>query len=188
MKKLIVLILALCSFQAFSQEVSNFTLKNVTDGSNTSLTDYKSSKGVVVIFTSNVCPYSVYYEGRITQLIAEYESKGLSFILINSHLEDKESATEMANKISTWGLKVPYLADKDQSVMNAFHASKSPEVFLLKNNGGYFSVFYQGAIDNNPQVATDVKDQYLKANIDNLLSGKAATKGGRPIGCMVKRG
>ncbi|MBL6446460.1 redoxin domain-containing protein [Fulvivirga sp. 29W222] len=180
-------LIAFVTTAALGQKINNFTLTDVKTKKQVSLDDYKTAKGVVVIFTSNVCPYAVYYEGRITQLISEYKSKGIQFILINSHTEAKESEAEMANKISTWGLNVPYLADKDQSVLSQFGARKSPEVFLLKNNGS-FSIFYNGAIDNNPQVATDVKEQYLKENINLLLQGKPAKSGGRPIGCMVKRG
>ncbi|UII29262.1 redoxin domain-containing protein [Fulvivirga maritima] len=187
-----ILIIALLSIVqlplAFGQKVDDFTLTDVANNKKVSLSDYKDSKGVVIIFTSNVCPYSVYYEGRITQIISEYSQKGISFLLINSHNEDKESDSDMENKINTWGISVPYLSDKDQKVMNALHASKSPHAFILKNNGGSFSIFYQGAIDNNPQVASDVKEQYLKNNLDNLLSGKSATSNVRPIGCMVKRG
>ncbi|ELR68577.1 hypothetical protein C900_00245 [Fulvivirga imtechensis AK7] len=187
MKNILILSLLLVFGGSLSaQKVSNFTLKDVRNNKQVSLSDFSNAKGVVVIFTSNVCPYSVYYEGRITQLIAQYKDKGIQFLLINSHTENKESESEMANKIAAWGLDVPYLADKDQQVLDAFKARKSPEVFLLKNNGS-FSIFYHGAIDNNPQVATDVKERYLKDNIEALLKGKPAIAGGRPTGCMIKR-
>ena len=92
----------------------------------------------------------------------------------------------MANKISTWGIDVPYLADKEQTVKASFGARKSPEVFLLKNNGGKFSIYYKGAIDNNPQVASDVKEQYLKQNIESLLKETSPVSGSRPTGCIIK--
>lgn len=188
MKKLILTFIVIFSIMGFSraQKIENFSLQDVRDNKQVSLSDFNKAKGIVVIFTSNVCPYSVYYEGRITQLIAEFKNKGIEFLLINSHTDDKESKAEMANKIAAWGLNVPYLADKDQKVMTMFGARKSPEVYLLKSNGGSFSVFYKGAIDNNPQVASDVKQQYLKENINLLLQGKPAKTGGRPIGCMIK--
>lgn len=177
----------LCVAMLLSEaQVKDFKLTNVQNGSETSLSNFGDSKAVAVIFTSNICPYAVYYEGRITQLVSDYKSKGIQFVLINSHKEDKESNEEMANKISTWGLDVPYLADKEQTAKAAFGARKSPEVFLLKNNGGKFSVFYKGAIDNNPQVASDVKEPYLKQNIEALLNGKSPKTGGRPIGCIIK--
>ncbi len=185
MKAFYILFFIFSSFLSFGQ-VKDFKLLNVRNSSEVSLSQFSDAKGVVVIFTSNVCPYSVYYEGRITQLVADYQAKGIQFLLINSHKEPKESNAEMANKISTWGLDVPYLSDKDQSVMRAFRVRKSPEVFLLKNNGGSFSIFYKGAIDNNPQVANDVKAPYLKNNIEALLKGSSPSTGGRPIGCTIK--
>ena len=38
-------------------KVENFTLKNI-DGKMVSLNDYKSDKGVILVFTCNHCPYS----------------------------------------------------------------------------------------------------------------------------------
>ncbi|MEM1407977.1 MAG: redoxin family protein [Bacteroidota bacterium] len=184
--KYILTILLVTSFAIGHSQVKDFSLTNVQDGKSVSLSQFNSSKGLAVIFTSNVCPYAVYYEGRITQLVAVYKEKGIQFILINSHGEAKESNEEMANKISTWGLNIPYLSDKDQNVKSAFGARKSPEVFLLRNNNGKFSVFYQGAIDNNPQVASDVKEQYLKQNIEALLNNQSPKVGSRPIGCIIK--
>ena len=185
MKNTLILLLCLVAVNGFTQ-VKNFSLTDVRTGEVVNLSDFNSKKGVVILFTSNVCPYAVYYEGRITQLVADYTTKGIQFILINSHKEAKESSDEMANKVSTWGINVPYLADKDQQIMKRFGARKSPEVFLLRSNNSGFSVFYKGAIDNNPQVASDVKEQYIKENIDALLSGQSPIPGGRPVGCIIK--
>lgn len=185
MSRIITLIVVLLSLNSMAQ-VKDFSLEDVRNGKMVTLSGYTNVKGVVVIFTSNVCPYSVYYEGRITQLVADYAGRGIQFVLINSHKEPKESNQEMANKISTWGLDVPYLADKNQVVMKQFGARKSPEVFLLRKNSSSFGIFYKGAIDNNPQVASDVKLRYLRDNIEALLSGGPAVPGGRPVGCMIK--
>ncbi len=180
------LFVLLVSGSLYSQNIADFTLTDAKSKSEVSLKNFTNKKGVVVIFTSNVCPYSVYYEGRITQLIADFPDD-IQFLLVNSFTDDKETMDQMRNKIAAWGVTVPYLVDKDGSVKKAFGARKSPEVFLLKNNGGKFSVFYKGAIDNNPQVATDVKERYLKNNIENLINGRSATNlGTRPIGCMIK--
>jgi peroxiredoxin len=187
MKNYILLsVIFLFVHQLNAQPVSDFTLTDVKSKSAVSLKDFKNKKGVAIIFTSNVCPYSVYYEGRITQLVSDF-SGDIQFILINSLSDDKESEDEMRNKLSAWGINVPYLSDKSKTVLKAMGAKKSPEVFLLKSNGVTFSVYYKGAIDNNPQVASDVKEQYLKNNLQNLLGGKlAAHPGTRPIGCMIK--
>ena len=47
--------------------VDNFELQNI-DGKMVSLSDYNNSKGVIVVFTCNTCPYAVAYEDRIVAL------------------------------------------------------------------------------------------------------------------------
>jgi hypothetical protein len=85
-------------------------------------------------------------------------------------------------------LTAPYLADKDQDVMEALGAKKSPEVFLLASNSGKFTVAYSGAIDDNAQVAQDVKQTFLKDAIGNLLAGqKTAPTTQRATGCTIRR-
>src|SRR5574339_385609 len=61
--------------------VADFKLKN-TNGKMVSLSDYKSSKGVIVIFDCNTCPYSKAYNERIIALNEEYSSKGFPVVAI----------------------------------------------------------------------------------------------------------
>jgi len=83
---------------------------------------------------------------------------------------------------------MPYLADKDQLLMQRLGATKSPQVFLLKNNGGKFSKVYSGAIDDNPQVQAGVRHAYLKDAIDIMLTNqKIETPEVRPVGCSIRK-
>ena len=67
-------------------------------------------------------------------------------------------------------------------------AKKSPEVFLLKNTGGKFMIVYQGALDDNPQMASDVKQNFLKTSIDKLLAGqKIDVPVMRAVGCSIRK-
>ena len=85
-------------------------------------------------------------------------------------------------------INVPYLADKDQVAMNALGVKKSPEVFLLKYSGGKFTIAYNGAIDDNPQVAKDVNQKFLKDAIDKMLGGqKIEVASNRAVGCSIRR-
>ncbi len=164
--------------------IQNFSLTNVLDGKPNSLDQYASSP-VVVLFTSNECPFDNYYKGRIKEMISSYSGK-VQFLLINSYPTPEESAEKMAIHLSD--LSAPYLADKDQTVMENFGAKKSPEVFVLKSAGGKFTVMYSGAIDDNPQVSTDVKQNYLKDVIDKVLSGqKIEVISNRAVGCSIRR-
>lgn len=196
MKKLFVSLLLVMSSVAFSQtgyqigdKVANFTLTNVSDNSQLSLASFNSSKAVVIIFTSHNCPYSKIYENRIKKLISEYDSKGVKFLLVNpnnpdSHPED--AASEMA--VAAKNYNAPYLADPKQQLANAFGATKTPEVMVLKNTNGTFVLKYHGAIDDNPQVESDVTSHFLREALEAVITGgvlKYSEK--RATGCMIYR-
>ncbi len=61
---------------------TDFKLKNV-DNKMVSLSDYKSAKGFIVIFTCNHCPFSIAYQDRIIALDKKYKAKGYPVIAIN---------------------------------------------------------------------------------------------------------
>jgi hypothetical protein len=176
------------SFSAYGQQpIHNFTLTNVVDGGMVSLDGYPSCTGLVAIFTGNECAFDNYYTSRIKSLVDRYAGK-IQFILINSYQEPEESAEKMAVEYRAWNLHIPYLADKDQTAMDCMGAKKSPEAFLLKNVGNKYVLVYSGAIDDNAQVPSDVKENYLTQNIDKLIAGqKIEVPSVRAVGCSIRR-
>lgn len=191
----VMLVVGLCVPQAVAQgsiapgsAAPEFSLADAVGGKTISLADYKGQKAVVLIFTSNYCPYSRLYEARIQALVNKYNGQGVAFLMINSNDPEQhkeESEASMKEKAQDWG--VPYLSDKGQVAAKKYGASKTPEVFVLSPRGGAFTVFYSGALDDNPQIAEDVNQAYLQQALDGLLSGKTvAVKTKRPVGCMIK--
>lgn len=186
MKNLIPL-LVLISLTTSAQSIQNFSLVNAADGKTISLNSYSSTAGVAVIFTSNDCPFDQYYLDRIRSLNDTYSSK-IPVLLINAHNDPKESLESMKAYASRCSLKMPYLADKEQVVLNQFNARKSPEVFLLKNTSGKFTIVYHGAIDDNAQTSSEVRNTYLQTAIDNLLAGEKIEQSDvRPVGCSIRK-
>lgn len=186
-RNLIALLLMFGLVTTQAQQVANFSLTNVITGTKVSLDTYPSCSGVVIIFTSNACAYDEYYRDRINTLSKELHDK-VPVLLINSSVDPIESMDNMVRKAQLLGLTVPYLADKDQTLMQQLGATKTPQAFLLKNNGGKFSLVYSGAIDDNPQVKTDVRHAYLKDAIDIMLTNqKIETAEVRPVGCTIRR-
>jgi hypothetical protein len=170
-----------------SGQVPNFTLTNVVSGNAVSLDSYSSSSGIVIIFTSNACPYDEYYRSRISKLARDLGDK-TPVLLINSHADANESVEAMTKKAQQLGLTIPYLADKDQLVMKSLKATKSPQAFVLKNDGGKFTVIYNGALDDNPQVEADVRSMYLRDAVNALLSNQTAPVAEvRPVGCSIRK-
>ncbi|HYF03431.1 MAG TPA: thioredoxin family protein, partial [Patescibacteria group bacterium] len=167
----------------------DFSLKNV-DGKTVSLSDFKNQKGAVVIFTCNHCPYSVAYEDRIIELHNEFAAKGYPVVAINPNdpVRQPEDAFEkMKIRAKEKGFPFVYLADETQEITRAYGATRTPHVFLLKNDDGKMVVSYIGAIDENTEDASEVKEPYVADAINALLKGEtpkiAVTKA---IGCTIK--
>lgn len=170
-----------------AQTVSNFTLNNVINGKPVSLDTYPSCAGIAIIFTSNNCAFDEHYRARISKLASDYSDR-VPVLLVNSGIEPVESDENMVKKAAQLNLKVPYLSDKDQALMKQLGATKTPQTFLLKNNGGSFSIVYRGAIDDNAQVEADVRHAYLKDAIDILLNNQTIqTPEVRPMGCTIRK-
>jgi thiol-disulfide isomerase/thioredoxin len=172
------------------EDIPNFILKDVISGENISFYSYKGKKAIVIIFTSNSCPYSKLYELRIKELVNEYESKGVGFMMINSNnssLSQDESVTKMIMKAKEVKFNLPYLADKQLVAKNIFMAEKAPEAFVVAQVKGVLSVVYRGAIDDNPQSPDEVKSNYIKLALNNLVAGKVSpVTFNRPTGCRIK--
>ncbi len=170
--------------------VEDFNLKNV-DGKMVSLSQFTGTKGFIVIFTCNTCPYSMAYEDRIIDLDKKYKPKGYPVIAINPNnplISNGDSFELMQKRAKEKGFTFPYLFDEGQQVFPKFGASRTPHVFLLNKENNQLKLKYIGAIDNNSQDASAVTEKYVENAIEALLSNKkiepAITKA---IGCGIKK-
>jgi peroxiredoxin len=169
--------------------VANFKLKNV-DGRIISLADFSSSKGVIVIFTSNHCPFAKAYEDRVIALNNKYASQGFPVIAINpsdpgTHVDD--SFEKMRERASSKGYNYPYLVDEMQTTAKAFGAARTPQVYVISRSNGRFIVQYIGMIDDNPQDPAGATKFYVEEAVSNLIGGKpVVTMSTKPIGCAIK--
>lgn len=149
--------------------------------------DYSSSPGLAIIFTSVACPFDGYYVERLKQLQNTFSGK-LSILLVNAYTEAPEAEEWMLKAAQANGLTIPYLSDKDQTLMSQLGAQRSPEAFLLKNVNGVFTVVYHGAIDDNAQAAQGVKQAYLTDAIEALLNNKSIPQPvTRTVGCYIRK-
>lgn len=169
--------------------VANFKLKNV-DGKEISLSDFKDSKGIIVIFDCNTCPFSKAYNDRIIALSKKYKSSGFPMVAINANDPAKspgDSFDEMVSYAKNHQYDFPYLIDQTQEVAKAFGATNTPHVFVLTHVGAEFKVVYTGAIDNNARNASDANKKYVEEVIDALLAGKEVPYSKtKAIGCTIK--
>ena len=169
--------------------VGEFKLKNV-DGKMVSLSDYKSSKGLIVIFDCNTCPYSQAYNDRILLLSKTYASKGFPVVAINANspeISPGDSFEEMVAQAKEKGYDFPYLVDETQTVAKSFGATNTPHVFVLRNDNASFKVAYIGTIDNNSRDASAASKKYVEEAVNELLANKeVSTSKTKAIGCGIK--
>lgn len=164
----------------------DFKLKNV-DGKTVSLAGVKDAKGYIVIFTCNACPYAKAYEDRIIALHNKYASLGYPVVAINPNDKDVQPADsydKMKERAKEKKFPFNYLYDETQEIAKTYGATRTPHVYLLDKNR---VVKYIGAIDDNSESASDVKEKYLENAIDALRNGKdVATKETKAVGCGIK--
>lgn len=174
---------------AVGDEVAAFSLTNV-DGKTVSLSDYNSQEGVIVVFTCNHCPYAKAYETRIMDLDAKFASKGYPVLAINPNdpvREPEDSPENMKKRAEEMAYSFPYLFDATQQVAKDFGATRTPHVYVLKNNNGKFTVEYIGAIDDNTDNPNAVTAKYVEGAIEALKSNqKPGITFTKAIGCTIK--
>lgn len=157
------------------------------DGKETTIAQAAGTKGTLVIFTCNHCPFVKAWEERTVALGNEALSKGLGVIAINANdpgVQPEDGFEAMQARAKERGVKYPYVVDGDSSVAKAFGATKTPEFFLLDATG---KVVYHGALDDNAREPEKVTARYLQDAIDALLSGKAIdVKQTKALGCSIK--
>ena len=152
------------------------------------LSDYDDTKGFIIIFTCNTCPYSVANEDRIIALNDKYEDSGYPVIAINPNnpvAVPKESMEKMKIRSDEKGFNFPYLLDEGQKVYPRFGATKTPHVFIVTKND--MKVQYIGAIDNSSRDEDAVTEKYVENAVDALLNNKKIEKTTTvAIGCSIK--
>ena len=162
-------------------------LANALDGDSVSLDPKSSGPLVVVIFTSNTCPYAIKYENRIVELHQDYSQKDIQIFLINPNQGPEDSIEEMRSKARNSAYRFPYLKHDQQVFTDIFGPTRTPEVFLLKPVPNGFELIFTGAFDDNPQAGDDVENHYLRSAIDNSLKGKPLEYSSvRVTGCIIK--
>lgn len=166
----------------------DFDLPEPLTGKNYSLRNFQQSKAILVVFTSNVCPFVKLIESAFNDFANEYKNKGLSIIAINSNAQEikaGEDAEGVARTARENAYPFPYLRDETQSVAQAYAAACTPDFFLIDSD---LLLFYRGQFDAaRPGNGVAPNGEDLRRAVDALLSGQPAPQEQVPsIGCNIK--
>lgn len=174
---------------SLGDSIQDFALKSVKN-TTVKLSDYADQKGVIVIFSCNECPYVHKYEQRMMDLHNTYSPQGWPVLAISSNDAARmkgNSYKNMKRRAKELGFPFEYVHDADQEQLRRFGATKTPEVFLLSNDEGRFTLEYTGAIDDNPRKAEGVSEKYVEQAIAQLEAGQEVkVKETKAIGCGIR--
>jgi hypothetical protein len=145
------------------------------------------TRGTLVVFTCNHCPWARAWEARITEIGNRVATQGIGVIAINAndpgrHEEDGLAGTQARARAA--GMRFPYAIDETSNVARAFGATKTPEAFLFDATG---ALVYHGAIDDNAHEPGSVQQHYLRDAVNALIAGRPIPNAEtRSVGCGIK--
>ncbi|RUT73371.1 thioredoxin family protein [Ancylomarina longa] len=158
-----------------------------TDGIRYKLTDFNSSKLLVVFFTCNHCPYVIGSDENTRSIADTYIPNGVEFVGINSNSAntyEEDDYNHMVRRMEENDFPWVYLHDESQQVAMSYGALRTPHFYLFNKER---KLIYTGRAVDNPRNTSKAKTRDLERAIDEYLSGKSISVPlTNPIGCNVK--
>lgn len=164
-----------------------FTLPDAT-GTTVSLHDLAGSRGTLVAFVCNHCPYVKHVATEFAAAAQRWVESGVAVVAINSNDAEQypdDSPEQMVERAAAWGWRFPYLVDADQTAALAYGAACTPDFFLFDDGA---TLVYHGRLDgSSPGNNIPLTGDELGAAVAALVAGEAITTDQRPsVGCSIK--
>lgn len=180
---------------AIGSPAPDFSLPGI-DGKRHSLSEYKNSRFLAIVFTCNHCPTAQLYETRIKKLVDDFQAKSVAFVAIEpndpqairlselGYTDVSDSLDDMKIRAAYRHFNFPYLYDGEtQSVSRAYGPKATPHIFIFDKDR---KLRYEGRVDDS-QRASLVKSQDARNALDALLAGKPVSVSHTPaFGCSTK--
>jgi peroxiredoxin len=151
-----------------------------------SLDSYSESKGLLIIFMCNHCPYVKAKIDAIKQIHEKF-NENIALVGINSNdsIEYPDDSFENMKKIANEkGIKFDYLVDEKQDIAKKYGAVCTPDPFLFDQNR---KLIFHGRIDNAMNPDDTATENTMQKNIEKYLAGEKIEKDFDPsIGCSIK--
>ncbi len=175
---------------AVGQAAPDFTATDAL-GKSHKLSDFKG-KHVVLEWTNPGCPFVVkHYGGNMQALQAEFTTKGVVWLSINSTAANASDYLAPA-KLNAWktekkAASTAMLMDESGRIGQLYGAKTTPHMYIINPQG---VLVYAGAIDSVPSARVDdikTATNYVRQGLNEALGGKAiSTSSTRAYGCSVK--
>jgi peroxiredoxin len=164
-----------------------FSLPSTT-GETVSDQSLGDTRGVLVMFICNHCPFVKHLRSALAEFGKECQELGVAVVGVSSNDVTgypDDSPEKMKAEAKAAGYTFPYLYDVDQSVAREFKAACTPDFYLFDGNR---QLVYRGQFDaSRPGNGKPVTGADLRAAVLAMLAGKSPLVEQRPsIGCNIK--
>jgi peroxiredoxin len=165
-----------------------FTLPDVVSGRTVSSGELPGSRGALVLFICNHCPYVIHIRPKLVEVAHRALDAGFAVVAISSNsvrTHPQDGPGPMRQLATAEGWRFPYLYDETQAVAHAFGAACTPDLFLFDASR---RLAYRGQFDaSRPSNSVPVTGKDLEAALDALAAGAAPSPKQVPsIGCNIK--
>ncbi|NVO21755.1 thioredoxin family protein [Donghicola mangrovi] len=171
----------------FGWKAPEFTLPS-TDGRQVSLRDVAGTKGTLVMFICNHCPYVLAVLDRIIRDASELMEMGIGVVAISANDAEtypQDSFDNMRVMAEARGFPFPYLYDESQAVARAYDAACTPDFFGFDADGG---LQYRGRLDASTKAAgpVDLRRDLFEAMKQVAEMGQGPKDQIPSMGCSIK--
>ncbi len=165
-----------------------FNLFDTVSGRTLSLDKLKGSKGTVIMFICNHCPFVIHVNPELVSIANDYEKKGIRFIAISSNdviNYPQDGPEQMTAHAKNEGYPFPYLYDETQRIAKAYDAACTPDFYVFDTN---LKLTYRGQLDDSrPGNGIPLSGSDLRHALNCLIENKENTSPQKPsIGCNIK--
>jgi peroxiredoxin len=158
-----------------------------TDGRTCALRDVRGSRGTLIAFICNHCPYVKAVIDRIARDARDLAPLGIGTAAICSNdarAYPDDSFENMARFAQAHALPFPYLHDADQTVARAWGAACTPDFFGLNTAG---ELQYRGRLDaSGTRAVPEARRELYEAMAQIAETGEGPREQTPSIGCSIK--
>ena len=166
----------------------SFALTDAVSGRTLTSQDIRGTKGTLVMFLCNHCPFVQHVLPELKRLDDDYSGKGIAIVAINSNdlvAFPQDGPPHMKELAAQQGWSFPFLMDETQDVARAYGAACTPDFFLFDSEN---ALAYRGRLDETrPKTDAKPHGRDLRAALDAVVAGRAPVGEQLPsVGCNIK--